>query len=1063
MKISTSFFSVLATVALMLTTGMAFAQNTTSSIRVVVTDDSGAAISGAQVTIRHVPTSRLRTATTNASGAAIVRGLAVGGPYEVGLGAGSSYSATTVQDVMLKLDETEVISIQARSAAMDEITVVAKLIAEDLAVGVSTNFNRATIDATPSISRDFVSVLARDPKILVDYSVARGPAVSMAGQNFRFNSVTIDGIPQNDNFGLNKNASATSRTPISIDAIEAINANIAPYDVSYGNFIGGNINIVTKSGTNEFHGSVFYYSTDDSLSGDESDGAKIDIANFEEDTYGFTFGGPIIKDRLFFFANYEKFETTLPTNAQPITAIPGVTQADVDNVIDILQTEYGFDPGEFATTDIDADEKRLLKVDWNINDDHRAVLSYQYAKTDVLFDDFPTSAALNSNRYNINQEMTATSVQVFSNWTDQLSTEVKIGTKEVIRRDRSVDGSANEFLVRTAGGGVILAGGDRFRHSNELDNDSTIFRIKADYAVGDHVITGGWERESKKVRNRFLPFSKGIFCFDSIADLENRVIDIMNGFSTCSAYGNSNTGVATDAEANFTLDVDSFYAQDEWSPTDDLTLTFGVRYDTYTNNDPIKDNPSFLARRGFSNGENLDGKDLMQPRIGFNWNASDRLTIRGGAGLFGGGAPLIILSNSYAGDGISRTFAAPLIFMTFAPGGSAAIAQTLLELPDPTAAFRNLQSFIGVDPAASTDAISPAYKILSTWKYSVGADYVFGDDWLVSADVLFSQVENGYDIFEERRSVIGTAPDGRPIYDAPGFGFGWDLTTRNTGKGKGTVITLGLEKTFDTNFGFFDMTLGYAHQDMDELRSYNRFVTFETHVFDTGTDMNNPAVAPSRYEVENRITATLSWQKELFGDNTTSVGLVYAGRSGRHYTYVFGSNGICAFGGLALADCGAETDIVGSQLFYVPTGTGDPLVTGDLAFLADLNAYIDTDSCLAGHRGNAVTRNNCETDWTNVFNVRLSQEIKIGDMGFDLMLDIENFGNLLNSDWGRVDSYTAPSVVAPANVDIVGGQYVLTPTSSYDAGVGAASIVSAPEIAALPSVYRIQLGIRFRF
>ena len=328
MKISTSFFSVLATVALMLTTGMAFAQNTTSSIRVVVTDDSGAAISGAQVTIRHVPTSRLQTATTNASGAAIVRGLAVGGPYEVGLGAGSSYSATTVQDVMLKLDETEVISIQARSAAMDEITVVAKLIAEDLAVGVSTNFNRATIDATPSISRDFVSVLARDPMILVDYSVARGPAVSMAGQNFRFNSLTIDGIPQNDNFGLNKNASATSRTPISIDAVEAINANIAPYDVSYGNFIGGNINIVTKSGTNEFHGSVFYYSTDERLSGDESDGAKIDIANFEEDTYGFTFGGPIIKDRLFFFANYEKFETTLPTNAQPITAIPGVTQAD---------------------------------------------------------------------------------------------------------------------------------------------------------------------------------------------------------------------------------------------------------------------------------------------------------------------------------------------------------------------------------------------------------------------------------------------------------------------------------------------------------------------------------------------------------------------------------------------------------------------------------------------------------------------------------------------------------------------------------------------------------------
>ena len=1064
-RISSSFIAVLAILATaaFLTPGTTYAQSTTSSIRVVVTDDSGASVGGVAVTIRHLPTSRTLTVTTTASGVAIARGLAVGGPYEVGLAASSSYSAITVQDVMLDLDETEVIPLQARAATMDNITVTAKQVVQEVAVGVGTSFDRATIDATPSISRDFVSVLARDPKILVDNSVARGPAVSMAGQNFRFNSVTIDGIPQNDNFGLNKNASATSRTPISIDAVEAVNANIAPYDVSYGNFVGGNINIVTKSGTNEFHGSVYYYSTDDSLSGDESDGVKIDIANFEEETYGFTFGGPIIKDKLFFFANYEKFETVLPANAQPITAIPGVTQADVDSVIGILQTEYGFDPGQFATTDTDEDEKRLLKIDWNINDDHRAVFSYQYAKTDVLFDDFPTSAALNSNRYNINQEMTATSVQVFSNWTDQLSTEVKIGTKEVIRRDRSVDGSTNEFLIRTAGGGVILAGGDRFRHSNELDNDSTIFRVKADYAVGDHVITGGWERESKEVRNRFLPHSKGIFCFDSITDLQNRVIDIMNGFSTCSAYGNSNTGVATDAEANFTLDVDSFYAQDEWTPTDDLTLTFGVRYDTYTNDDPIKDNPDFLARRGFSNGENLDGKDLLQPRVGFNWNASDRLTIRGGAGLFGGGAPLIILSNSYAGDGISRTFAAPLYFTMLAPGGPAAIAQTLLELPDPTAAFRNLQQFLGVDPNASTDAISPNYEILSTWKYSIGADYVFGDDWLVSADIILSQVEDGYDIFEERRVVIGTAPDGRPIYDQPGFGFGWDFTTRNTSKGKGTVITLSLAKTLDTDFGFFDMTLGYTHQDMDELRSYNRFITFETHVFDTATDMNNPVVAPSRYEVENRVTATLSWQKELFGDNTTSVGFVYAGRSGRHYTYVFGSNGICAFGGLALADCGAETDIVGNQLFYVPTGPSDPLVTGDAAFLADLNAYIDTDGCLAGHRGSAVTRNNCETDWTNVFSVRLSQEIKIGDMGFDVMLDIENLGNLLNSDWGRVDSYTAPSVLAPANVDIVGGQYVLTPTSSYNAAVGAASIVSPPEIAALPSVYRIQLGVRFRF
>ena len=494
-------------------------------------------------------------------------------------------------------------------------------------------------------------------------------------------------------------------------------------------------------------------------------------------------------------------------------------------------------------------------------------------------------------------------------------------------------------------------------------------------------------------------------------------------------------------------------------------MTFGVRYDKLSNSDPITDNPNFDARRGFENGFNLDGNDLLMPRFGFNWTPTDRLTVRGGAGLFGGGAPLIILSNSYAGDGISRTFAFPIAFMD-----PAAVAQTLAELPDPTAAFRNLQSQIGVDPGASTDAIDPSYEILSTWKYSLGAEYVadlgfMGDEWVLSADVIFSDVNDAYDIYEARRSVIDEAPDGRPIYDLPGFGFGSDFIVRNTGKGSGTVFSVGAAKSFDTRAGLWDLTLGYTMQDVDELRSYNRFITFETHVFDTGTDMNNPVVAPSRYEIEDRVTATLSWQKEIFGDNTTSAGLVYTGRSGRHFTHVFGSNGVCTFGGSALADCGAETDIAGSQLFYVPTGPTDPLISGDPAFLADLDEYIDGEDCLRGSRGSIVKRNACETGWVSIISLRLMQEIKIGGVGVDLMFDIENLGNLLNSDWGRVDSYSAPSVLAPANVAIPvpGGPYELTPTSSYDPAVGANSVVSKPEIAALPSVWRLQFGARVRF
>lgn len=1045
------FFSFL--IAASLTTGAAYAQNTTSSIRVVVTNETGDAVASVPVQIRHLPTGRNVTVSSNASGVASALGLAVGGPYEVRLAPGASVSAQAVGDIYIQLDETEIVQIRTQSEIIEEIRVIAQQMGQELRVGVGRDFDRGTIEAIPSVNRDFVSTLATEPQILVDNSVARGPAISMAGQNFRFNSVTIDGVAQNDNFGLSKNASATQRTPISIDAIEAINVNIAPYDVTYGNFIGGNINIVTKSGTNDWEGSVFAFTTDDSMTGDDSKGVKLGIGDFSEDTYGFTLGGPIIKDRLFFFANYEKFETTRPSNSQTIDRIAGVDQADVDRARSILQTEYGFDPGPFAASDKDQDEKILLKLDLNINDDHRAVATYQSADGDVLFDDFPEVAVLQSNRYNINEKLTAFSAHVFSNWTDTFSTEVKFGFKNVENRQISVDTMTPDFTIFTLAGGTIAAGGDRFRHANELDNDSQQIRLKADWQLGDHLLTAGFEREEYDVRNLFVPFSKGNYNFFSLDDLEARNVGFV-------LYGNANVNTNNNpinAEANFEMAVNSFYIQDEWTPNDQLTLNLGFRFDEYDNSSQIPENPAFVARNSYSNTENLDGKDLVLPRFGFTYDVNDRLTLRGGAGLFGGGTPLIMLGNSYSGNGVTRTFAS-FLAPFFGPPISDAIDSAVQALPDPNAAYTYLQPFIGFNSDVDVDAFSPDFEILSTWKYSIGAEYVFGDDWIVNADLVFSDVNDGYEVFEGRRTQTGTAPDGRPIYDFPAGG---DYIVTNTSKGKSTILTAGLSKMFDTSFGVWDLNLGYTWQDVDELRSYNRFVGFESYAMDPQTDLNNPSVAPSRYEVEHRITGTLRWQKELFGDNMTSVGMTYAGRSGRHYSYVFGS-GNSSFGGTFLADFGSEGDNPGSQLFYVPTGTSDPLVTGDPTFLADLDSFISNEGCLAGYRGSIVPRNSCEADWVNIVSLRLKQEIRVfEDSSFDLFLDIENLGNLINDDWGQIATYTAPSNVAPATVAIVGNQYVYTPNASYQ--VSGDPIVPAQAVARIPSVYRIQLGVRFRF
>ncbi len=1041
----------------------AIAQSTSSNIRVVVEDAAGDNLAGVSVTIEHVPTGRVVNRTSNAAGLVSAKGLPVGGPYIVRLTDDSravTNTVSNVSDLFLELGETEVVFLVARASGasadtLEEIVVTGQRTFSGLRTGPGRDFGRDAIDATPSVSRDFVSTLATDSKILVDNSVPRGPAVSIAGQNFRFNSVTIDGVAQNDNFGLSLNASATQRAPISIDAIGAINVNVAPFDVTYGNFLGGNINIVTKSGTNEFHGSAYGFYTDDGLTGNTSQGEDLAIGDFDEKTYGATLGGPIIEDKLFFFANYEKFETTRPANTQTIDNIPGVTQADVDRARQIFQDVYGFDAGPFATTDDDSSEKILLKIDWNINDYHRASATYQRADDNVIFDDFPELAILNSGRYNINERLDSYSFQLFSDWTDNFSTEVKVGYKDVKNRQVSVDSSTPDFGITLPSGGFIGAGGDRFRHNNTLDNTSRLVKLKADYTTGNHTITFGVEQEHNSVNNVFLPFSRGQINFSGLDNLENRQADFL-------LFGGSNTGVVEDADAVFQIDTNTVYLQDEWLVSDDLTIKFGFRYDWMNNSDDVPLNTNFTDRNGFDNTENLDGKDLFLPRIGFNWTPTDRLTVRGGAGLFGGGTPLIFLSNSYAANGVTRTFAgffAPFFGEPFTTLFNDAVG----DLPNADAISSRFQQFLGATPTTAVEAIDPDFNLLSSWKYNLAFDYVadfsdfgLGDDWRFTLEAIITDVKDGYDIREGRRTVVGTAPDGRPIYSGQGFDDS-DYIVQNTSLGGSTVISADVAKDFETDWGSITATLGYTYQNVEDTRSYNRFVAFESFAFDPQRDLNDPDLAASKFEIPNRVTATLAWEDEIWGENKTKLSFVYTGRSGRNFSYIF--NGTGAFGGSGLADA-ASPDNPGPNLFYVPTGINDPIVTGDAGFLSSLDQLIDGDDCLSDFRGEIIPRNSCKTGWVNQVNMRFLQEIEVMDgHKVELILDIENLGNLIDSDWGRLDAIFQPSNIPLADVAISGDgtQYIYSPSGSATASA------ANPNIARIPSAYRIQFGIRYRF
>lgn len=1055
-----ALMATVATTALMANASV-FAQDTSSNLRGVVVDTTGQSVGNVTVTITHMPTGTMSTVTSDAEGRFSARGLLVGGPYSVKLADGSEFTAKSIEDLNLALGTTGSVSLVVGTPeAIEEIVVTGSAGMAAIKTGAGRDFGQGTIEAIPSISRDFVSVLETDPSILVDDSVERGPAVSIAGANFRFNSVTIDGVAQNDNFGLSLNASATQRTPISIDAIGAINVNVAPFDVTYGNFLGGNINIVTKSGTNEFHGSLYGFYTNDSLTGNKSKGENLAIGDFSEKTFGATLGGPIFKDKLFFFANYEKFSTTRPANTQTIDNIVGVSQAEVDRAVGIFRDVYGFDSGTFATTDKDTDEKVLFKLDWNISDNHRASATYQMADGDVIFDDFPELAILNTGRYNINERMDSYSFQVFSNWSDNFSTEVKLGFKDVENRQVSIDSSTPDFMISTPGGGTIAAGGDRFRHNNTLDNKSRIFRLKADYVMGDHTITAGFEQEHNSVSNMFLPYSRGHVQFLSLDDLEAR-----NPF--IALIGGSNSGDPEDARAKFSLDTNTLYLQDEWVASDQLTFKLGVRYDWMHNNDAIPDNPNFLARNGFANTTNLDGKDMILPRFGFNYEANDRLTVRGGVGLFGGGTPMIMLSNSYAGNGMTRTFASFWADF-FGPGVEAMIDTIGTNLPDPNAVSDVLGFAIGVNPDTDVDALHPDFELLSSWKYNLAFDYVadlssigMGDDWNITLEGIFTDVKNGYNVYEGRRQVIDTAPDGRPIYnntDSCGTFFNCaDYIVTNTSEGSSKVISLNVDKNWDTDHGNYAATFGYSYQDVKDVRSYNRFVGFETFAFDPQRDLNDADLSASRYEIPHRITATFGWEKEIFGENKTSLNFVYTGRSGRNFSYIYTGDAV-TFGGNGLADA-ASPDNPGPNLFYVPTGVSDPLVTGDAAFLSSLDGVIAGDDCLNDNRGAIIARNACRTGWVSQVNMRFMQEVEV-DNGhkIELILDIENLGNLVNSNWGRLDAIFQPSNVALANVAIAGGQYVYS-------GVGGATTATGavPNVARIPSAYKIQFGVRYKF
>ncbi|GHF19070.1 Oar protein [Kordiimonas sediminis] len=1040
------------------------AQETSSSIRGQVIDQSGQALAGVTVQVTHVPSGSVRTFETNNQGVFYARGLRVGGPYIVKLADGSEYRANTVEGLELLLGQVASVSLIAGMGDIEEISVTARAIVADVAPGPNATFNLTDLENAPAINRDIKDVVRMDPRVFIDES--NSDAIQCVGGNPRFNSLTVDGVGLNDNFGLNSNGYPTERVPFSFDAIQQVAVEMAPFDVEYGAFTGCNINAVTKSGTNDFHGGAFFDYTNDSLRGETVDGVKYDNGDYSQKRYGAHLGGPIIEDKLFFFASYEKLEGAQLFNRRPSEST--VTQAELDQIAEIAQRVYGYEVGAIVPSLPVEDEKILAKIDWNINDQHRLALVYNYndgfsiAESDGDNNEFEFS----KHYYERGSKLKAYSGQLFSDWTDNFSTEVRVSYTDLDGRQNSrANGEFGEVRITTANDIDVYLGNDDSRQANDMYYKIWNYKAAGNYQLDDHAITFGLERAELEVYNLFVQHTLGEYRFDSIADFEAGIPDRVY-------YGNAGgTNNPIDAAGTIAYNINTVYLQDEYTfPSGDLTVTAGLRYDWYSSNALPRENPAFVARNGFSNATNLDGEDLVLPRFAFRWDANETLQVRGGIGLYSGGNPNVWLTNNYQQDGFTqiqvnyRDYSEDFTLFdeATANGGT-----PIKDVP-----LRGVEDVAAGSSNTGVNAMDPNFKIPTQLKVALGATWEFdagefGDGYVLQADILYSKMRNPATIIDTTLVEVGTAPDGRPTFfslnkaDAdcaadPGsnpFGcnrwFNSDYVLTNTKGGSSKVFSVSLAKTHE-DLGI-NWNVGYAYTDAKDVNPMTSSVAFSNYAGVAVSNPNNPGSGTTNWEIKHRFTANVSWAKEFWDDNETRVSMFASLQSGRPYSFTFSDMGGAFNGGLS--EFGDAVD--DRHLLYVPTGADDPLVTFADGF--DTNAFFAylNEQGLMDYAGQIAPRNGHRSDWWGKIDLRLSQEIPAPFEGHKMnaYMVIKNLTNLIDSDWGVMKHAGYFGHINVVEAEIEGGKYVYSDFNARD----------PQTIQLAPSKWEILLGVNYKF
>ena len=1064
------------------------ASETTSAIRGVVVDSGGAVVDGAKVVITHEPSGSISLQTTNEQGIFVARNLRVGGPYYVAATVGDSLGSAS--GIFLNLGKEERLRLTvAPERSMEEVVVTA--IRQDLKglqAGPSGVMTADQVSDIASVRRDLKDAVATQPFVNV-YSISFNgddtESISIAGQNARYSSFSVDGIGQSDDFGLEYGGYPGVRSPIALESVDQVTVSVVDYDVRDSGSTAGNINVVTKSGTNEFSGSVYAYKTNDSFVGDETDGTEVTNGEFDEETVGFTFGGPILEDKLFFFVNYDKFEKQEPgvfgaAGSGAVREVDGVSLADAQEIIAIADSVYGYNAGSASGMDnMLEDEDLLVKLDWNISDFHRATFTHQTSDNNDVseYGGSNTVLALTSGNYIKTSELAANSVQIFSDWNDKLSTSVRYGKREVDTAQDSVGGADFMRAVVELGEGnrgpQVLMGPDVFRHFNTLSTTTTEMELEASYLLGQHEIVAGVHYNEVDVFNGFVAYSDGELVFASIEDFANKTpYDI--------DYRNAPSGDPADGSAAFAIETTSFYIQDTWDATDRLTVNAGARWEKISMDQAPKANPQIEQYYGFSNATSLDGKDVFLPRVSFSFQADDLaffqdVTFRGGAGYFTGGRPNVWMGGTFSNDGIGIQNAnVPLEAAAGFDGFDTSVFDQYIYQPGQP----------GFRPGYA-DIMDPNFELPRELKVSIGADWTFGDGWDMTADLLMTKVDKDLHFRQLRignpafggavdcpeigdyvsNTQIGTGPDGRAIYADYSVcgkamekfidGRGYDMLLTNTDKGESLLFSASVAKAFDNGF---DLYANYTWQDVETVGALSSSRNISNFKYTTKyEDFNADVLHRSPYSREHTISVVAGYTANWIPNSPTRFALIAGAVSGEPFSYTLGQYKDGALWGLDRESARDET-----AAFYVPNGSGTDVIIPDY-FAADYNAYIAAAG-LAGYAGGFAPINEFETDWNYRVDLKVTQEFP-GFRKADkvlVSLDIENLPNLLNSDWGQQTkaNNSARSLAEAVPVTNADGSYSYEYRPAYGMSLDR---VDNQAINYYRSLSRIQLGLKYVF